>query len=124
MKKIIGVIILSIVFSTGVAHAGPLSGLQDQIDTINGKMNDMQSQIDSLKGLNTSLQNQINAQKQTVTIQPVTDVTSQIALTNTRVDAVEKRMSTLETAISYIQKNVMDALNTTIGLLKQILKLK
>lgn len=87
----------------------------------------MQSQIDQLKILNTTLQTKINNQTQTATIQPVQvaqDFTPQITATNARIDAVEKRVGVIEKAVSLISTNVTNLLNTTIDLLKQILKLK
>ncbi len=126
MKKTIFITILLLISSTGTAHAGILEWTTTQIASSSDAL---QTQIADLRMQNLNLQAQINAIKNQPVAQ-VTDVTSQVANTNIKIDTIEKRVGTvetkvgvLETAMSFLQTNVIDALDTTIGLLKKLLKI-
>jgi len=125
MKKITGVIVLLTFLMTGTAHAGTIDQLLTSVNVINGQMSAMQKQIDDLKTLNGQLQAQINnVQNLQPQIETVSALQSQITNTDIKVQAVETRIGVVEKAVTFLQTKVMDALNTTIGLLKQLLKIK
>ncbi len=125
MKKTIGGIVLSAMLIAGTAHAGTIDQLLTSVNVINGQMAAMQKQIDDLQSLNGQLKAEINnVQNLQPQIENVSALQSQITNTDIKVQAIETRVSMLESAISFLQTKVMDAFNTTIGLLKQLLKLK
>jgi maltooligosyltrehalose synthase len=83
----------------------------------------LQGQIDSLSYQLLQLKTagipaQQQAQVQTVIQQVVVDED-----TKAEVETLKRKVGILESAVNVLQTSVMNALNTTIGLLKQLLKL-
>jgi outer membrane murein-binding lipoprotein Lpp len=97
---------------------------------IDAQFEQMQAQIDELNGLTAKLQTKVNQISQQPAaapqIQQVVETkvieTKEIVREpdNTRVEALEARVSTLEKAVDYIQNQVMQAINTVISLLKKL----
>jgi chromosome segregation ATPase len=125
MKIIFISLILITILSTGITHAstfGSKTG-DDIIENIKTNMSAIQKQIDDLKTLNGELKAQINNIKNLQPqIETVSDLQSQITNTDIKVQAVETRIGVIEKAVDYLQTKVMSALDTVIGLLKQLLK--
>jgi len=126
MKKIGIVCILSIILlapGTSFASDTKLWYSTEEQQRIDSKLADLQKQVDELKKLNDSLEYRIlQVEKKPITTQTTVQITDQE--TKTKVKSLESRVGTLEKAVSFLQTKVMDALNTTIGLLKQLLKIK
>ncbi len=122
MKKLT-IILIGIFIFAGTAHAGDIEYLTKSVDQINAKMTAMQNQIDELKSINNKLQSQIDFIPERIQTYQGTNEDPQIQALTVRTDAIEKKVGILETAISFLQDKVIALLNTTIGLLKQILKI-
>lgn len=98
-------------------------------DKIDAKFQAMQQQIDTLVNINFNLEKKVESMQAPSTgpaiVQPERVIETREIITqadNTRVEALEKRVGTLEKAVAFIQDKVMAALNITISMLKDLLK--
>lgn len=101
-----------ILMSPHAAFARDMWYSEEEQDRINIQLSQMQEQIGQLQHLNAQLEAKVQAQ-------PV--VAAQVAQADPRVEQLERRVSSLETAVAYIQKNVLSAITTVIGLLQKLL---
>ncbi|MDD2758148.1 MAG: hypothetical protein PHD72_02090 [Patescibacteria group bacterium] len=91
----------------------------------------MQSQITELNNLTTQLQTKVFQISQQPVVEPQIQqvVETKVVETkeivrdpdNTKVEALEKRVTTLESAVSFIQTKVMQSITTLIGLIQKLL---
>jgi hypothetical protein len=87
---------------------------------------ELEQLTNQLRSQNDALQQKVNSQSG-ATVQPTQTIvqTKETIVRdpdNTKVDALEKRVSALETAVTFIQTKIMAAIQTTIDLLKKLLK--
>ena len=84
---------------------------------IEANIADLQTRVGQLETANKTLQQKVDQL-------PTTGKTIETIVKdpdNTKVDALEKRVTVLESAVSFIQTKVMQAITTTIGLLQKLL---
>jgi len=94
----------------------------DTYDEIFKRLHQLEVQTDQLEQQNRALEAKIGAvsipKQETI----VKEVQTQVVVQDeARMVAVEKRIGALEQAYNFIQKNVMEALSKTIGLLTKLL---
>jgi hypothetical protein len=88
------------------------------------RLRNMESQIKELKSENEILGQKVGTLELKESQSKPDNTEQQLAniTVNKRITDVEKRVGLIEKTIDFISKNVMDALNTTIGLLKKLIK--
>jgi hypothetical protein len=94
----------------------------DDKDEMYKRIHDLEVATDQLQQQNRALEAKIGAvsiPKQETIVKEVQ--TQTVVQDEARMVAIEKRVSVLEQAYNFIQKNVMDALSKTIGLLTKLL---
>ncbi|MFA5413253.1 MAG: hypothetical protein WC348_01805 [Patescibacteria group bacterium] len=130
MKKLL--IILTIVaILPKVALAKDTWYSTEEQNRINQQFSEMQAQVTELQQLNTQLQNKVDQISSSASASTPAPVPAQTIVEtkevivrdpdNTKVEALEKRVTTLESVVSLIQTKIMQAINTAIGLLKKLL---
>lgn len=90
------------------------------------RLYNLEVEVNNLDQLNAQLQVKVNSQSATQTPAPAQMVTQTKEVIvrdpdNTKVDALEKRVTALEAAVKFIQTKIMQAITTTIGLLQKLL---
>lgn len=130
MKKYIIIAALILLAPCTVSANNQWYSVEEQ-ERIDAQFAQMQTQIDELNNLTAQLQTKVNQVSQQPVVEPQIQqiVETKVVETkeivrdpdNTRVEALEARVSTLEKAVDYIQNQVMKAINTVISLLKKLL---
>lgn len=115
MKKILSILTIAIVFSVAIPHAQAVirdPATKDDVASL-------QAQVDQINALNAQLQARVSAleNKPAASVAAAAPQVDQTA----RIEALETRVSVLEKIVNTIKESVMSTLQTTIGLLKQLL---
>lgn len=116
MKKVTMVLIAILILAPAAARARDLWYSTEEQARIN-------AQLDHLQKLNDALQQKVDQ----IQVAPAPQIierpdNSKIEQQTARIDQVEARVGVLEQTVQFLQSKISAALDTTIGLLKKLLK--